>query len=65
MSLFVGAQDNPRVQRHPGVSDRGRGGGDDGGLGDVHKEPGPGSVRILAQLNSPDGMVDRITSCLR
>lgn len=53
VSLFVGTQDNPCVQRNPGVSDGGRGGGDDGGLGDVHEEPGTGSVWIPLCLNWP------------
>lgn len=42
--VFVGAQNNPRVQRHPGVPDCGRGGGVHGGLDHVHQEPGTRSV---------------------
>lgn len=61
-SLFVGTQDNPCVQRNPGVSDGGRGGGDDGGLGDVHEEPGTGSVWIPLCLNCNNGIVDSITN---
>lgn len=66
-SLFVGSQDNPRVQRYPGVPDGCRGGGDYGGLGDVHEEPWTGSVQILLRLKSRNWLLDSIinTCCLR
>lgn len=43
---ITGSQNNPCVQRHPGVPDSGRGGGVYGGLDHVHKEPGTRSVLI-------------------
>lgn len=54
LSLFVGSQDNPRVQRYLGVPDGRRGVGNYGGLGDVHEEPWTGSVQILLRLKSPN-----------
>lgn len=59
-SLFVGSQDNPCVQRYLGVLDGCRGGGDYGGLGDVHEEPRTGSVQILLRLKSRYWLVDSV-----
>lgn len=64
--LFVGSQDNPRVQRYLGVPDSCRGGGDYGRLGDVHKEPWTGSVQMLLLLKSFNWLLDSVinTCCL-
>lgn len=51
---FIGPQNNPRVQRHSGVSDGGGGCGDHGGLDHLHKELGTRSLYNTAVKHDPN-----------
>lgn len=44
LTVLIGSQNNPCVQRHPGVFGCGRGGGVYGGPDHIYKEPGTRSV---------------------